>query len=399
MEGKLLAEKFLINRKLGEGAAGEVYEAILVKDTDYGKENQKFAIKIYRPWVVDKKDQAIRITRELKYGKNISSDHVVKSFEVNSENDNLFLVMELLKGITLTEWLKGNKQRNFPIIKKIMLEISEGINAIHNNNLIHRDIKPDNIMITDRGAVIMDLGVIKDLRSSYTITGNIFLGTIKYAAPEYLAGKNYNKSIDVYSFGVLLYEIITGKSFIDDKLYWTEQIEEIIKLLRNNNNAYFWYFDNDIYRKFTINIIKFSEVLLRHTISPPKYRFNVKRIQKALKENIWEKGFNVGSESVGKYVIKDWTNVPIEVKNKIEIFYKSKKLQEKIQKKYGECIEILTFKKPGTLIGHYGRICSIHHKGKRLGLIELDWHSPREKEANLSNLAWQLIFLGYFNFS
>ena len=105
---KIIGDRFLEKRTLGEGATGRVIEAAVIKDCAYASVGESVAIKTYKPWVLDKENQQYRLLRELEAGITIDSPNIVKTFELGKEKDDIFLVMEFLEGETLTKWLQDN---------------------------------------------------------------------------------------------------------------------------------------------------------------------------------------------------------------------------------------------------------------------------------------------------
>jgi len=179
----IVNNKYIILNELGSGKVGVVYRAKLLHDTSWGKKNENVALKKYKSWVLEEPRQVDRIHQELSTGQNLKSDQIVKTYDIVEDQDALFLVMEYLEGETLEVWIENNPNPSFEVIKNYSIEILKGLKEIHKNKLIHRDIKPANIMVTNRGLIIMDLGVIKDKNATTSLTGDKFLGTIKYSAP------------------------------------------------------------------------------------------------------------------------------------------------------------------------------------------------------------------------
>lgn len=385
MSAELLDGRFLKIRTLGEGAAGEVIEAIVTKNCEYASIGQKVAIKIYKPWVLSQPNQAIRIERELRAGLQISSEHIVRTYELASDNGKLFLVMELLKGVTLSQWIQDNPAPKFSTIVKLCSDILEGLYLIHGHGLIHRDIKPDNLMITEKKAVIMDFGVIKDLGQASTITGSQFLGTIRYAAPEYLFGESYDNKIDVYSFGHILHELVFEKPIINPKTYWSQQI------LRKKWDSYSDSdFDSNIYDRLGFRESRFIAVVLKGALSKRDERFTLEQIYFAMKNRIWEKAFL-------HYVDDIWPNIPLKLETEVTNFMEKHNPHD--LKSFGERLYNAT-------IGWHCTVwcfdaCTeekeILHKLFKLGLITRpSINEQLELTSEFTPLAWQLLIRGYF---
>jgi serine/threonine protein kinase len=223
MRAQLVGDRFLLLDKLGEGAASVVYEAAVTNDCSYAKKGDRVAIKLFKSWVLDQPGQAQRIDRELRIGTTIDSPHLVNTYDVGIHEDSLFLVMQVLKGKTLTRWGQDNPRPKFSEVITITRDVLAGLIALHERGLIHRDIKPDNIMVVDGRAVVMDLGVMKENHDAAAITGQKFLGTIQFAAPEFLFGRSYEQSIDIYSLGASLHQVL-GDPLIPPNTFWSIQI-------------------------------------------------------------------------------------------------------------------------------------------------------------------------------
>jgi len=290
LEGRVINNKFLVREKLGAGKAGDVYKAKLQIDTDYGSKGNDFAIKVYNSWVLSRPYQIVRINRELKSSIKINSEYVVKSYELIRWEDGLVLIMEYLKGETLSKYLEENKKLSFGKIIEIFSQILKGLEKIHKNGLIHRDMKPDNIMLVNDHVIIMDLGVLKDLNSSLSITETQFLGTIKYAAPEYLFDENYDKNIDLCSLGLILYELIFDES-LNKTNSWAIQVVEHY-LYKESGPSEFIKHYTEFPDRFNQNEKIFLWILLNSLLENKNYRIGIKSIINALEEKIWDNLIN-----------------------------------------------------------------------------------------------------------
>ena len=309
-EQKTIQEKFYKTNLIGEGKSGKIFEVLVLKDISYANKGEKLAVKEYKAWVLEEPFQTIRIAREGTTGSKIISNHLVKTYEIIEEQGNTYLVMELLDGISLSKYLENNPTLSFQELTDICLGILEGLYELHEKNLIHRDIKPANIMITSRGPVITDFGVIKDLNESITITGDQFLGTIIYAAPELLFGKsNDDKSIDIFSFGMILYELIFKKPYFDKSIYWSEII-----LLKKNPITFPLFLNSEIWQRFGFRESIFLSSILQGILSKPDLRLTSKQLYSAFSNNIWSYQF---LHYVNSDVISIWPDIPEILKTKL----------------------------------------------------------------------------------
>lgn len=282
----MIKNKFLVLEKIGAGKAGDVYKARLQVDTDYGSNGKEIALKIYNSWVLSRPHQVARIDRELQSSIKINSEYIVKSYELLKWQDGLILVMEYLRGKTLSKYLEENKKLLFGRILEIISQILKGLEDVHENGLIHRDLKPDNVMLMDKHIVIMDLGVIKDLNASLSITGDQFLGTIKYAAPEYLFDEGYDNSVDLCSLGLILYELIFDES-LNKTDSWALHVVEHYLYKLSGPSEYIKHY-TEFPDRFKQNEKIFLWILLNCLLENSNYRIGLKSIINALEERKWD---------------------------------------------------------------------------------------------------------------
>lgn len=283
----IVNNQFLILDEIGEGNAGIVYKGKSLRDLEYCKKDDVVAIKKYKKNILQEQRQSYRIYHELRSGIEIKTENVVKTYDLIEYNDDIFLIMEYLEGKTLTEWLKDNQNNNFETIVNLSLEILNGLAEIHKESLIHRDLKPDNIIITDKRLIIMDLGVIKDIKEATITINKKFLGTIKYSAPEYLFGYEYNEKTDVYSFGLILYELIFNKHLLKTT-YWSRNIFELA-INYYEGPQHFLPNDEDFPDRFSDKQKLFFWKLLCCILGENKYRPHLSDVIHAFKDQLWKK--------------------------------------------------------------------------------------------------------------
>jgi serine/threonine protein kinase len=206
MVGTSLLNRYEILEKIGEGGMGVVYKA---KCTLL---NRFVAIKILKTELRDSEDFIARFKREANSIGSLSHPNIVSIYDVGVENNINFIVMEYINGETLKEIIKVNIK--FAPLKAldIALQIAKALEYAHKNNIIHRDIKPDNILITKDNIVkLTDFGIAKVL-DSVTITNfNKIIGSVHYFSPEQAQGKPVDFRTDIYALGVVMYEMVTGQ--------------------------------------------------------------------------------------------------------------------------------------------------------------------------------------------
>ena len=204
--GQIVKERYEILKILGEGGMAFVYKA---RDTQL----ERFvAIKTLKPNYVNQETFVDRFKREAKTAANLNHPNIVQIFDWGIEDEPYF-VMEYIEGNTLTSIIAKNRTISLGDILFIGAQVSSGLHAAHQKGLVHRDIKPGNIMITPDGKVkVTDFGIVslQNEESDITKTGSI-LGTASYISPEQAQGKPVYIESDLYSLGTVLYELITGK--------------------------------------------------------------------------------------------------------------------------------------------------------------------------------------------
>ncbi|MFN8390300.1 MAG: serine/threonine-protein kinase [Bdellovibrionota bacterium] len=203
--GGLFAGRYYLRNELGCGGMGRVYRA---QDADLGDET--IAIKILHPQYSRDSRFRSRFIREVKLMRTITSVHIVRTFDVGMSGDDLFLTMEYVEGVSLAKLMY---ERDLTVQQKIQIAraICVGLVSIHEKNIIHRDIKPANILVESSGGIkIADFGLARPLSSELTMANEI-MGSLSYVAPELVIGHTPTLAVDLYSFGVVLYELFTGR--------------------------------------------------------------------------------------------------------------------------------------------------------------------------------------------
>tara|TARA_X000000950_G_scaffold94511_1_gene119167 strand:- start:295 stop:2064 length:1770 start_codon:yes stop_codon:yes gene_type:complete len=204
--GQIVKDRYEILEILGEGGMAFVYKA---RDTQL---ERLVAIKTLKPNYVNQETFVERFKREAKTAANLNHPNIVQIFDWGIE-DEPFFVMEYIEGNTLTSIIAKNRTISLSDILFIGAQVSSGLHAAHEKGLVHRDIKPGNIMITPDGKVkVTDFGIVslQNEESDITKTGSI-LGTASYISPEQAQGKPVSIESDLYSLGTVLYELISGK--------------------------------------------------------------------------------------------------------------------------------------------------------------------------------------------
>jgi non-specific serine/threonine protein kinase len=204
MIGKTISH-YKILEKLGEGGMGVVYKA---KDT---KLDRMVALKFLPKHLLCDEEAKTRFVQEAKAASALNHTNITTIYEIDEVEDQCFISMEYIEGKSIKELVK-EKTPSVKEILEIAIQVGEGLNAAHKKDIVHRDVKSDNIMLTDEGVVkIMDFGLAKLKGVSKLTKAGATLGTIQYMSPEQAQGMEVDQRSDIFSFGVVLYEMITGQ--------------------------------------------------------------------------------------------------------------------------------------------------------------------------------------------
>jgi len=204
MIGQIISH-YRILEKLGEGGMGVVYKA---QDT---KLDRIVALKFLPKHLLCEKEAKTRFAHEAKAASALNHTNITTIYEIDEVEGECFICMEYVEGKSIKELIK-QKMLSIEEILNISIQIAEGLNVAHKKGIVHRDIKSDNIMLTEEGLVkIMDFGLAKLKGVTKLTTTGATLGTLQYMSPEQAQGIEVNQRSDIFSFGVVLYEMITGQ--------------------------------------------------------------------------------------------------------------------------------------------------------------------------------------------
>ncbi|TCO45415.1 serine/threonine-protein kinase [Kribbella antiqua] len=204
MNGELLAGRYRLLTLLGRGGAGEVWQA---EDTVLARQ---VAVKLLRRIEGDTLDAVERFRAEAQSAARLMHPNVVATYDVGAEGEHVFLVMELVKGPDLQQLMRSSGLPSATLVADIATQSARGLEAAHAAGIIHRDVKPGNLLLAPDGTVkITDFGIAKGVDTEATAVG-VLLGTASYVSPEQVRGEAATPASDWYSFGCVLYELLTG---------------------------------------------------------------------------------------------------------------------------------------------------------------------------------------------
>jgi serine/threonine protein kinase/Tfp pilus assembly protein PilF len=204
--GTVFASRYEVIEELGKGGMGKVFR---VEDR---KINEEVALKVLKPEIASDEKTIERFRNELKLARKITHRNVCRMYDLNEKDSAHFITMEYVPGENLKNMLKMTKQLSTGTAVSIAKQICEGLSEAHGLGVIHRDLKPSNIMIDRAGNVrIMDFGIARSLQAKGLTADGIMIGTPEYISPEQVEGREVDQRSDIYSLGVLLYEMVTGK--------------------------------------------------------------------------------------------------------------------------------------------------------------------------------------------
>lgn len=203
-EGMFIADRYEVISKIGAGGMSDVYKA---KDHVLGR---FVAIKVLKPEFSEDVGFVSKFHTEAQSAAGLEHPNIVNIYDVGSEDGLHYIVMEYIEGITLKTYIEKKGRLTFKEAVSIAIQVGRGIEAAHNKKIVHRDIKPQNIMISTEGKVkVMDFGIARAATSN-TIHSDV-MGSVHYSSPEQARNGFIDGKSDIYSLGIVMYEMVTGR--------------------------------------------------------------------------------------------------------------------------------------------------------------------------------------------
>ena len=205
-KGQRLSDRYQIIKSIGEGGMANVFLAF---DTILERE---VAVKVLRGDLASDEKFVRRFQREALAASSLSNPNIVEVYDVGEDNGEYYIVMEYVEGKHLKNLIKKRGKLTVSEVVDISLQLTNGLSVAHDSYIIHRDIKPQNILILANGLVkITDFGIAVALNATQLTQTNSVMGSVHYLPPEQATGKQATLQSDIYSIGILMYELLTGR--------------------------------------------------------------------------------------------------------------------------------------------------------------------------------------------
>jgi tetratricopeptide (TPR) repeat protein/tRNA A-37 threonylcarbamoyl transferase component Bud32 len=204
--GSTFAKRYQVIEELGKGGMGKVYKVL---DT---KIKENVALKLLKPEIAADEKTIERFQNELRFARKISHKNVCRMYDLNEERGALYITMEYVPGEDLKSLIRRIGQFSVGKALSVGKQVCEGLAEAHRLGVVHRDLKPQNIMIDrDGNARIMDFGIARSLKGKGITEAGVMIGTPEYMSPEQVDGKEADNRADIYALGVILYEMLAGR--------------------------------------------------------------------------------------------------------------------------------------------------------------------------------------------
>src|SRR4030043_315716 len=214
--GTTFADRYLVIEELGKGGMGKVYK-VLVQEI-----KEKVALKLIKPEIAADRQTIDRLQNEIKTNRRTTPKNVCRMYHLGREEDTYYITMEFIRGENLKKMIRMSREMSLEATLTISQQICHGLIEAHRLGIIHRDLKPQNIMIDEEGDVrIMDFGIASSLEAKGATLPGMIMGTPEYMSPEQIDGSQIDARCDIYSLGIIIYEMLTGKTPFPGETPWS----------------------------------------------------------------------------------------------------------------------------------------------------------------------------------
>jgi len=214
--GTTFADRYLVIEELGKGGMGKVYKVL---DQEI---KEKVALKLIKPEIAADRQTIDRFQNEIKITRRITHKNVCRMYHLGREADTYYITMEFIRGENLKKMIRMTKQMGLEATLNIAQQVCLGLIEAHRLGIIHRDLKPQNIMLDEDGDVrIMDFGIASSMETKGATLPGMMMGTPEYMSPEQIDGALIDARSDIYSLGIIIYEMLTGKTPFSGETPWS----------------------------------------------------------------------------------------------------------------------------------------------------------------------------------
>ena len=214
--GTTFADRYLVIEELGKGGMGKVYK-VLDKEI-----NEKVSLKLIKPEIAADRETIDRFQNEIKITRRITHKNVCRMYHLGREKDTFYITMEFIRGENLKKMIRMTREMSLESTLNIAQQICHGLIEAHRLGIVHRDLKPQNIMIDEEGDVrIMDFGIASSIETKGATLPGMMIGTPEYMSPEQIDGAQIDARSDIYSLGIIIYELLTGKTPFSGETPWS----------------------------------------------------------------------------------------------------------------------------------------------------------------------------------
>jgi len=204
--GTVFAGRYLVIEEIGKGGMGRIYK-VLDKEI-----NERVSLKLIKPEIAANREVIERFQNEIRITRKISHKNICRMYHLSREKDTYYITMEYVSGENLKNMIRMTKQMSVETALDIGRQVCQGLTEAHRLGVVHRDLKPQNVMIDENGNVrILDFGIARSLETRGATTPGMMIGTPEYMSPEQVEGVDVDQRTDIYSLGLLMYEMLTGR--------------------------------------------------------------------------------------------------------------------------------------------------------------------------------------------